>query len=136
MTALEIIEAVKSAGGRLTLRGKKVSCRIPDNADAKLIEALREQRDGVARLLRLQQEQYVGKDNRCYTHGTHEEWYRHPGDGPDRVCAKSTQELNQIMLRNEDDDGELWYGWNEQDGSIRRCDGGCSFPVPEPQASA
>ena len=88
MTALEIIEAVKSAGGRLTLRGKKVSCRIPDDGDPKLIEALREKRDGVARLLRLQQEQYVGKDNRCYTHGTHEEWYRHPGDGPDRVCAK------------------------------------------------
>jgi hypothetical protein len=87
---LEIIEAVMSVGGRLTLRDKRVHCRIPDNGDARLIEALRERREAVARLLRLQQGQgqYVCRDNRCYTHGTHEEWYRHPGGGPDRVCAK------------------------------------------------
>jgi hypothetical protein len=32
-------------------------------------------------------EEYIGKANRCYLHGTHDDWYQHSGEGPDRVCA-------------------------------------------------
>lgn len=88
MTAPELIEAVLRCGGQLTLRGEKVHCRVPNAVEDGLIRELRQQRDAIARVLRLREEQYVGRGNLCYTHGTHEEWYRHPGDGPDRVCAK------------------------------------------------
>jgi hypothetical protein len=88
MTALQVIEAVLRHGGQVTLRGEKVNCRVPEVEDDALIRELKQQRDAIARLLRIREEQSLGRDNRCYTHGTHEEWYRHPGAGWDRICAK------------------------------------------------
>jgi hypothetical protein len=86
MTALEVIDLVESAGGQVSLRGGKVNCRLPEGTDEALIKLLREQRDDIARGLRLREE-YIGKANRCYLHGTHDDWYQHSGEGPDRVCA-------------------------------------------------
>jgi hypothetical protein len=87
MTALELIDLVEIAGGQLSLRGGKVNCRLREGTDQELIRFLREQRDEIARALRLREE-YIGKANRCFVHGTHEQWYQHPGNGPDRVCAR------------------------------------------------
>jgi hypothetical protein len=63
MTALEVIDLVESAGGQVSLRGGKVNCRLPEGTDEALIKLLREQRDDIARGLRLREE-YIGKARR------------------------------------------------------------------------
>ncbi len=66
MTALEVIHLVESAGGRVSLRSGKVNCRLPEGTDEALIKLLREQRDDIARALRLREE-YIDEETRPRT---------------------------------------------------------------------
>jgi hypothetical protein len=51
MTAIELVEAIESAGGTLVLHGNKIRIRVPEDA-AVLIDSLRAQRAGVVAVLR------------------------------------------------------------------------------------
>ena len=50
MTALQLIYAIKSCGGRLTLKGDKIRCVLPEEY-ADLITAIRSERDAIFGLL-------------------------------------------------------------------------------------
>ena len=51
MNAQELVEAIESIGGTLTLHGDKIRCRVPEDG-SDLIDSLRTQREGVLHVLR------------------------------------------------------------------------------------
>lgn len=55
MNALELMQAVETAGGVLTLSGDRLRYGLPEEATA-LVDCLREHRDEIVRLLREQEE--------------------------------------------------------------------------------
>lgn len=55
MTALELIDTVRSAGGMLTLNGEKIRATIPEDA-AHLVDLIRAQRGAVIQVLHQRRE--------------------------------------------------------------------------------
>ena len=51
MNAQELVEAIESIGGTLTLHGDKIRCRVPEDG-SDLIDSLRTQREDVLYVLR------------------------------------------------------------------------------------
>jgi hypothetical protein len=80
MTAPELIQEIESVGGVLMLKGTRIRYKLPEDA-ALMVEALRQCRDEVFRILR-ERERPEG----CYIHQAQTTWWIR-ADGS-QVCGR------------------------------------------------
>jgi hypothetical protein len=80
MTAPELIREIESVGGVLTIKGARIRYELPENA-APMIDALRQHRDEVFRVLRERE-----RSERCYIHQAETTWWARADGSP--VCGK------------------------------------------------